>query len=48
MQQLEFRWYSDWRWRVARDSAGVVLWCGPMALYWWRSADPLASPRQTA
>jgi hypothetical protein len=46
MQQLELRWYSDWRWRVAADDAGLVLWCGPAAVYWWRKSGPIAPPGQ--
>jgi len=39
MQLLELRWYSDWRWRLATDDAGLVLWCGPAAVYWWRKSN---------
>jgi len=39
MQHLELRWYGDWRWRVTSDRAGFALWCGPIAVYWWRRMD---------
>lgn len=38
-QRLELRWYADWRWRVTSDGAGFALWCGPIAVYWWRRID---------
>lgn len=41
MQQLELRWYGDWRWRVTSDRAGFAVWCGPVALFWWRRIDPV-------
>src|SRR3954466_1842763 len=43
IQRLELRWYSDWRWRVASDRAGLVLWCGPVAVYLWRSTERVGS-----
>ena len=35
-EHLELRWYGDWRWRFTSDHCGMSLWCGPMAVYWWR------------
>ena len=41
---VEFRVYTDWRWRHIRDRAGSAVWLGPVAIYFWRDpADRLLS-----
>jgi hypothetical protein len=44
-QRLEFRRYSDWRWRLTSDHLGLALWCGPVAVYWWRRRDRFVAPQ---
>ena len=34
--RLDVRKFPDWRYRYIRDRAGLTVWIGPYALYWWR------------